>query len=319
MSMDEYAKNTFGDLAVARVVEAPTSFIWHTTINRLEIEADEEIETGDFCDGEMVYLKMKSGRLAVHKIFDRFCAIAQPQLRGPVVPAGNTLLIYDDSSGIELLNLVGDKSSTVLRSKFALDFIRIVGRQILFVADYCLVCTAMLEQPSKYSTVVTSSNRICAFDVNGNSNTIAVGTEQCLVNVYSLSNGELNSVIGLNSLEPEKLLVTPSWALIIILTHSEVLVYSVNGTFVDKMTVERGIRDWKAFSNGGGFDYVAFIDDGSRIGVFEAMRPNDVQYLTSPAFRYNLIAVDYLTEKRAVAGLTKDGDVAVTPLETGSC
>jgi hypothetical protein len=317
VSIDEYAKNKFGDLAVARVAETTTSLIWHDALERLEIEADEEIETGDFCHGEMVYLKMKSGRLSVHGIFDRFCAIAQPQLDGPVVLVGSKLLVYDNSSGIELLNLVGGKFSTVLRSKFALDFLRVVGRKILFVADYCLVCAAIIEQPSKYSTVVTSSSRICAFDVSGNSNTIAVGTEECLVNMYSLSNRELNGVAGLNSLEPEKVLVTPSWALIIILTHSEVLVYLVNGTFVDKMTTEKGIRDWKAFTNDGGFDYVAFIDDGSRIGIFEAMKLNDVQYVTFPAFRYNLVAVGYLSERRAVAGLTKDGDLTLTPLETG--
>jgi hypothetical protein len=317
LAIDEYAKNRYGDVFVHRIPETPSCLLTCEMFRNLEFDADDEVESGDFCDPETVWLKMKSGRVLFHGVFDKISESVQPETNGVYVSAGESFVIFDTSGRIEFLNPFSDRPSVVMRLNSLLNFVRVSGNRLFFVADQCLICSSKIEQPTTYSIIAISRSRICAFDASHHCNTLAIGTDDCIVNVYTISNGELNCVIDLDSLEPENVLVTPSWGMIVVLTHSDILVYSVNGTFVGKFGVDRGIRHWKAFSNFVGFDYAVFIDDGNRIGIFEAMKPSDVQYLKSPAYRHNVIAAGYMNRRRAVVGLTKEGKVTLTPFESG--
>jgi hypothetical protein len=316
MQIEQYARSRFGDAWAARPAENTSGYIAAETVRALEAPEDDEIETGWFIHPDSVFVKMKSGRILIQKICEKSPAVIQPLFDGLLVPAVGALFSLDAGGNVEVLTASREKPPVILRFKGPIDDLRQCSTYFIFVSDTSRVCSSPIEKPDLWTEIVVTTERICTFEASENFGTCVVGTENCVVTVYSIANGEVNAVIDLEGFEPERVLVTSGWGVVVILIQGAIVVYSANGTFLGRIKLEAAIRNWKAFSSFAGFDYVVFVDETHRIGVFEAIKPGEWQYLHTTG-HHNLVAVGFLPMQRAVVGLTKQGLIILSPIDTG--
>jgi hypothetical protein len=190
------------------------------------------------------------------------------------------------------------------------EWVTVIGTSIVFVGGECVVYMGSIEERKE---LFTERERVCGLEVSASFGVAVVATEDSFLNVHSLASGELTAVIDLKGGEPDRFLVTPFWGLVVVLIRLEITVFTINGDDVGRMEVEAEIREWITYSDRNGFDFVAFVDVGNRIGLFEAGAPGEVKWLGG---KYsNLLALRYLEDRKCIAGIAEEGALTLYPLQ----
>jgi hypothetical protein len=311
LRVDEYALAKFSDLVRARIPHPAADPITDVTIRDLSFGDSEEIESAAFFEDDFLYLQLESGRYRFVRFSDQPQAISlqKSTISGVAVPTSGGLFVISEHRFIQQITPLAVSPPCDLRC--AVDFMKVIDHDIFFVSQQCCLYTSQSETPEQSVRILVSSGRICAFDVSKTFGAIVVGTEKCILSVHSLTTHELTALIDLNGIEPDKLIITPSWGLIVVVVHKEIIVFSINGGFVGKVAIESEIREWRSFSDENGFDYVLLWDVGNRIRFFEAMKPEEMACI--PARNSSLIAIQYLKTRKCIAGLSKEGIVTMYP------
>ncbi|OHT06288.1 hypothetical protein TRFO_25702 [Tritrichomonas foetus] len=157
-------------------------------------------------------------------------------------------------------------------------------------------------------------------------NIVACGTTDGSLVICSASNGNLIRVIQLsknNELTPQKVLITSSWGFIVaycteivsgVLKHL-ILVFSVNGTFVQKCELTTGSkidywRSWTAPSNG--FDYLIYSNEAGHLFFVETFKVCQTHAIYS--CRSRIVGAHFSNDESILAVSTSDGKLAFIPI-----
>jgi hypothetical protein len=311
LQVEDYARAKFADIFVPKPPNPPIDPLTLITTRTISLGEKEEIEAASFFQNDFLYLKLSSGSVQFVRLADQPqpISVQTATIAGRVVPTGGGLFIVKDHKSVQQITPLA--VSPPIDVKCGVDFMKVIGHEIFFVSRKCCLYVSQTETPGEYERILVTSGSICAFDASKTFNAIVVGTEKCILSVHSLTTHELAAFINLNGIEPEKLLITPAWGLIVVVAHKDVIIFSINGGLVGKVAIETEIRDWRAFSDDDGFDYVLFWDAGNRIGVFEALKPDEIRYI--PTKNADIMGVQYLRDRRAIASLSKEGIVTLIP------
>ena len=95
--------------------------------------------------------------------------------------------------------------------------------------------------------------------------------------------------------EIKRILITPTWGLILVQTEGILTVFDINGTFVHSIKFTEPILNWYGFTDFHLFDYVVFENEQHKIGFFDPLDENSVQYFYEAMERTPLITFDPLT------------------------
>ncbi|OHT06306.1 hypothetical protein TRFO_25643 [Tritrichomonas foetus] len=206
-------------------------------------------------------------------------------------------------SGKKCQRFKPDYESQIAETGMKPPLISICGKTIVFVTNECELKKSTNGQ--NIEIVTTTSSRITCLITSQQFNTIVFGTEKCQANVFSLSDRILNCVIDIsNDYEPQKVLITSGWGFIIIEAQKEISVYTINGTLIGNMIMENSILDWYETTNTFGEDFIVFIDDSNRIGIFEAAKPlkENIKYIQG---QEGTIALTYHEQFECIVTLAK--------------
>jgi hypothetical protein len=268
------------------------------------------VVSAGFCDSDAVFLQLDTDDVQFVTLDERpwLAGIQQPSISGPLVATPGGCLVV--CQGRQLQYVTPQTTSRVVDLPGEVEWVRVVGTSIVFVGGECVVYKGTIEERKE---VFAERERVCGLEVSASLGVVVVATEDSFLNVHSLASGELTAVIDLKGGETDRFLVTPFWGFVVVLIGLEVTVFTINGDDVGRMEVETEVREWIAYSDQSGFDFVAFVDVGNRIGVFEPGAPGDVKWLSG---RYsNLLALWYMEERKCIAGIAEEGMLALYPLQ----
>ncbi|EAY02572.1 Beige/BEACH domain containing protein [Trichomonas vaginalis G3] len=148
---------------------------------------------------------------------------------------------------------------------------------------------------------------------------VVMGTRDGSLIINSLNNGGTVRSIDLHGCRPRHVIITHSWAFIVVymtemVEGSEahfISVYNVNGEFIRKTQIDSAIVAWDTWISPQGFDYIVFVDHKGRLFSFEVFFLN----IEKPFFRFwkPVSSVKFLGDISTVAVVTTDGLITFIP------
>jgi hypothetical protein len=304
-------KTLFGDRF--RHDEASVTPVASFIMRDLNVVAGDCFESGDFYAGDSFYIVMEGGFIRFYQIGSKPVPLASHKVPawGVTVPTSDGLIILHNSSFVQRVTPTYVSEVSDLHCEIRL--LHCSGDLIFFVRDECVVCESTVSHPvADLKDFAFLPDRITVLQANEQFNTLAVGTEGCLVNLYSITCQVLLTQIDLSGAEPEQILITPGWGLLAIVAGQDLLVFTQNGTPVATVAMPSQFQSWTAFADAKGFDYIAFLDVRSQLGVFEVFEPDKVQYLECR--HTNLAALHYLPGRNCIVGLSRNCVVTFSPI-----
>jgi hypothetical protein len=275
----------------------------------------QTVVSGGFCGPDFAYVVFPGGDVQFIGLSENphIFPVQHCTLSGSIVPVEGGLVVLGLSG--QLQHVTPESFSPEAEFHFDFSLAAAAGTDLVVVHDECVVSTLSLSPFSETVTeLIVSSNRIRSLATRSSFNALALGTEQCTVDIHSLTLGDLMTRIDLEGKEPEKVLLTPIWSFVVVYFGTGVRVFTINGTLVGGHELEHGIVEWAAFSDGLGCDFVAVVDTRMRLAVFEAVTPGDLHFFDDTDLQP--LALAYLPGLVSLAVLGRDGRFVLIPLSS---
>jgi hypothetical protein len=191
-----------------------------------------------------------------------------------------------------------------------------------------LVCAASDENTMVYATrggqICSLESKICSIlyekvvlmAISLEFDLLVVATLEANVLLYSLSKGVFRFRCDLEGEIATKILITPGWGFVVVLTRNHVHAFNVNGVKIRTETCPSSILCWCAWKSPKGFDCIAAADDKGRLIVCEAFY---LRFGESLCFCRGLVVdLSYVSESATLSAVTRDGKcywVVYSPVE----
>jgi hypothetical protein len=111
--------------------------------------------------------------------------------------------------------------------------------------------------------------RLCADKVF---RVVIAATAEGFLRFFDANGGEMVREVDVGG-EVELILVTPKWGLVVVCVKGEIVLFNVNGLLLKRRQMGDQITAAFAFASQKDFDYVAFVTERNRVGLFEALHP----------------------------------------------
>jgi len=159
-------------------------------------------------------------------------------------------------------------------------------------------------------TIITSipsykSETLCEA-INTSFDIIARGTSDFSLQICSIKDGSIQKVISLDNRKPKRIEISPGWGFITVFVEKnmhqkqcfEMLLYTINGTFIRSCQIESDILTWCFWSDNSDFDHICFALTGGKVFACE------LYYLNPGSFLYRsqskLISLQYIKKLKSI-------------------
>jgi hypothetical protein len=139
---------------------------------------------------------------------------------------------------------------------------------------------------------------------------IAIATIEGILHVCELLTGEIVNSTNIEGIA-KLLVITPRWGYVIALVGGWVVVLNVNGVMLRRVEALWPMFEWFTFVSPDDFDYVAFVTDDRKIGMFEPLQPNrgwPFHEVEEP-----IVTVLFDRSCRAFVIISKEGKISIIP------
>ena len=155
-----------------------------------------------------------------------------------------------------------------------------------------------------------SEKEIVCYTVSQSYSSLVYATIDGSIHIISIPSGKPINTVDLKQI-PTKMLITSCWGFIVILCGLNLTVMSINGYIIKTYKFEYEIKFWKTFRTNDGFDYIFYVFDDDKLGVFEVMYPEKQCSICDAT---DLIDAHFIKESEVILTLTKSGKIAVYPI-----
>ena len=177
----------------------------------------------------------------------------------------------------------------------------------------------------------SSESAITCISISSKFDVIVYGTEKCQIVVNSLNSSKTrhsiiptkieqnvndDSLIYIGN-EPQKVLITSGFGFIVTEAQKTLFVHTINGTFIGYIEIDNSIIDWCTFMNSKCQDFVIFLDQDNRIGIFEvsSIGMNSNHHIKYVQSRPGTNTITYITEMQCIVAFSKhEGVLTLYPI-----
>jgi len=168
------------------------------------------------------------------------------------------------------------------------------------------------------ATIQLYKEKIVTCAVSSSFKALVCGTRDSSLAICNL-NGVITQMVELGKLKPKKVLITPSWGFIV--TECEevlcgeiqrhILIHTINGKFVKKLSINFEVQTWCCWSSYSGFDYIGIASVSGNIYISE------VYYIDCSKSLYEshsaIIGINYSKNGSMLVLVTEEGKVVFIP------
>lgn len=202
-----------------------------------------------------------------------------------------------------------------------LPFISCCNEDIFYCSDGCTVSVVSPSQ-TPYPICSTKS-RISAMVADEVFHIIVVGTKDGYLHIFRSNDGSLVKSIDLsiddeNDInyeerfkEVRKIVITAKWGLIVVNILSKVKVFNVNGLHLMDIDMPDQILKWFTYSNNKSFDFIVFENVEHKIGFFDPLKKDSVQYFYETMEPLPLIS--FIPSINSFAFLSESKQITLVP------
>jgi len=182
------------------------------------------------------------------------------------------------------------------------------GERALCCTDSCSV--TMVATSGRMRIACHTSSRISSLCADPDFKVIVVATIDGMIHVFNALTGALVRSCSLGG-EPRKMLITPVWGFILVLIRNVVTILNVNGLVLKEFDMKQVIVNWFAFAWYNDFDYIVFVTEAGRVGIFEAFHPEESREFHEVREQISNIHLD--RESGSLLILAQNGTINVLP------
>jgi hypothetical protein len=146
-----------------------------------------------------------------------------------------------------------------------------IGEDVYFCPDGASVAKISLRSGT-VRPLCPAFGRVARIAADTGFRIIAIATMDGIVHVCELLTGELVNSANVEG-EAKLLVITPRWGYVIALVGGWVVVLNVDGVVLRMVEAAWPMSAWFPFVSPSDFDYVAFVTEDRKIGMFEPLQP----------------------------------------------
>jgi hypothetical protein len=266
--------------------------------------------------GDLWDIQIDVGELQRHRITERLANLVDVRVRdgGAIVllERGLTLTVHPggfeelqpEVGGVTILEVDGGIVARVSASRLWLsDVAKRIKCSIPFHADPIACCA------------VSESFRIAVVGTHTGSIVISSVLDGTKVRVVKLEEGCVAS----------RILITRSWGFIVAAvkearesaTQDWIFLWTVNGTFIRKIAIDKGVAAWCTWATPADFDWLLVADNQRRLFAMEVFDLELTKSVWEARSGVEVVAVSYFTEEGVAGIVQSDGQVDLVPIALG--
>jgi hypothetical protein len=210
----------------------------------------------------------------------------------------------------KLIQIIDPKTvGPVVAMPTPVEFPTALGESIFFMANGCVVYSCTRNDPASVQELIVAPHGICCLEMSETFDVIAVITINNVLRLCTLTNGEVTTIINLAG-EPDRVLITLAWGIIVVASGLDLSVYTINGDKVGERKLDAEVHVWSAVADHRLLDFLMCVDTEYRINEFEVGRPEG-DAVTANGRRTDIFAVRWIEERSCIAAITGDGVLAL--------
>ncbi|OHT10831.1 hypothetical protein TRFO_19816 [Tritrichomonas foetus] len=145
------------------------------------------------------------------------------------------------------------------------------GNDIYYCPDACSI--AFVPPGSTPISFAHLSSRILNIVADDVFHVLVASTNDGYVHIFNIPGGRLVKKVQIGD-EINKMIITPKWGMIVVLTDREINVFTINGLPVQKIKICEPILNWYAYSTKQSFDHIVYENINNKIGYFNPADKN---------------------------------------------
>jgi hypothetical protein len=292
-----------------RAVEPLSTFVQRDLL----VPEGSEVDRAVFLPNNMLCLVLTSFTLQCVRIADKpqLVGFQHPSVTGELAVLGDRLLGFGSK---KLIQFIEPKTlGPIIEMPFTIECPRAVADTMYFVANECMVYFCNKNDPVSFQELIYVPERISTIEICESFHAIVVITTDNILRVCTFPNGDVTALVNLSN-EPDKVILTPGWGFIVVVSGQELTVYTINGDMVGRRKLAADVRAWDAFADHRLIDFLVWVDEENQIGLLEVGRPEGNAVIVNVRGP-DIFTVRWVKERSCVAAVTGDGILASYPIQ----